>query len=285
MSLKIANLILAHKAPGQLVRLVRRLQTPNSAFVIHLDQKSRGPEWDRAIGELTELGVIWADRVSCTWGHFSLVRAALNCIEKLSQLNASWDFVNLLSGQDYPIRPTEQREAHLREHRGECLMYFYPFPYPDWVHNGYNRLPTWHIVARGRRWRIVPERWARHFHKPLPLRHRPCAGSCWWCLPGEAVTYIHQFLKDNPDYVEYWNTAFCPDEMFIHTILGNSPFTVRSGSYDMHFIRWSSGWNPDVLSESDMHELKMSGRFFARKFDSELHPGVLDRIDDELLGI
>ena len=285
MALKIANLILAHKAPEQLVRLVRRLQTPDRAFVVHLDQKSKRPEWDRAAGELKEMGVLWADRVAVSWGEFSQVQAALNCMDKLRELGVSWDFVNLLSGQDYPIRPAEHLEAYLSAHQGECLMDFYPFPFPGWHFGGYNRLPTWRVPARGKPRRIIPERLARRFHRPLPLGHRPCGGSQWWCLPGEAVTYVHQFVRANPGYVEYWKRAIVPDEMFFHTILGNSHFQVRSGTNHLHYINWDDGSSPAVLGESHIHHLKTSGRFFARKFDNELQPGVLDRIDGELLGI
>jgi hypothetical protein len=149
MALKVANLILAHKSPEQLVRLIRRLHTPDRAFVVHLDKKSQGPEWDRVVAELKELDVLWAGRVTCSWGKFSQVEATLNCISKLRESGISWDFVNLLSGQDYPIRPNEHLEDHLNAHRGECLMEFQPFPYPNWDFNGYYRLPTWHIPARG----------------------------------------------------------------------------------------------------------------------------------------
>jgi len=38
--LRIAYIILAHKLPGQLVRLVRKLNTKDTHFFIHVDKKT-----------------------------------------------------------------------------------------------------------------------------------------------------------------------------------------------------------------------------------------------------
>jgi hypothetical protein len=41
----------------------------------------------------------------------------------------------------------------------------------------------------------------------------------------------------------------------------------------------------DVLRSSDMEELRTCGRPFARKFDERVDGEVLDRIDEDLLGL
>lgn len=284
MPLKVAHFVIAHKAPLQLLRLVRRLQSPGHLAIVHVDQKSDGPEWDRARDELRDIGALLASPRSCNWGDYTFVDITLSCLDKLAETGRSCDFVNQISGQDYLIRPLPELEQHLSQHVGECLMQFHPFPYPDWTLGGYDRLPTWRNPFSKARKPLIPLRFARRFHKRIPFGHKPFAGSAWWCIPFPAAQYLHQFLRDHPRYADYWKRAWIPDEMVVHTVLGNSPFKPRSGVNYLHHIQWSPGKpNPDLLTHADLDNIKASGRFFARKFDEEQHPGLLDRIDAELL--
>jgi hypothetical protein len=279
MPLRIAYLILAHKSPPQLIRLVRRLESPGTAFVIHVDRNSAGAEWDSAFAALRQSNVIWAERVACSWGGFSLVQASLNCIEALPAPRASFDFVSLISGQDYPIKPNSYIEDFLDRRRGQCLMYFYRFPYPEWQWNGYHRLPTWRIRVAGKGRRIIPPRFAKHLHQKPPLGYHPCGGSQWWALPGEAIDYASNFVRTNPEFVDYYRRALFPDEMMFHTILGNSRFRVESGDHHLHFMKWGTAPSPAILTESDLPVLRASERCFARKFDYEDKGALLDRVD------
>lgn len=279
MPLRLAYLILAHKSPPQLVRLVRRLDGPNRTFVIHVDRNSTGAEWDSAFAVLRQPNVIFAERVACSWADFSLVQAALNCIEALPAAGSSFDFAALLSGQDYPIKPNDYIENFLARRRGECLMYFHRFPYPEWQWNGYHRLPTWRIRVAGKGRRIIPARFARRFHQKPPLGYHPCGGSQWWALPGEAIEYISNFVRDNHEFVEYYRRALFPDEMMFHTIVGNSRFRVEAGDRHLHFMKWGVAASPAILTESDLPALRQSEKCFARKFDFEDGGSLLDCID------
>lgn len=269
MSPRVAHFVIAHKAPSQLLRLVRTLRADNHATVVHIDLKSTGGEWDRAIDELKDIGALLADRIVCSWGDYSSIAVTLNCIAKLRETGSSWDFVNQLSGQDYPIRPIAELNAHLSANQGKCLMDIYPFPFPGWRFGGYDRLPSR---------RFLP----RRFREYPPLRHKPFGGSQWWCLPFAAIDHIDQLLRSETRYVDYWKRTAIPDEMVFHTILGNSGFSVPAGTNHLHYIKWSGGPNPNVLGPSDMDDIKASGQFFARKFDEEQYPGMLDLIDAEL---
>jgi hypothetical protein len=284
MTLKVANFVMAHKAPRQLVRLVQALRSPLNLTIVHLDKKSTGPDWDHAIDEMKQMGTLFAARTVCSWGDFSFIQVTLNCIDKLRETGTSWDFVNQISGQDYPIRPMHELADHLSENRGRCLMELHPLPFPTWKFGGYNRLPTWRNPLSSVRAPLVPPRFARRFYRPVPLGHQPYGGSAWWCLPFEAVDYIDKFLRANPRYAKYWAESVIPDELVFHSILGNSPFQIPNGSHQLHYIKWSGGPNPDLLRQADLDNMQASRKFFARKFDDEQNPGMLDCIDAKLLG-
>jgi hypothetical protein len=285
MPARIAYIILAHRAPWQLHRLVQRLRGPGVHFVLHLDANSSGPEWDLLTNELTGPDVLWAPRVTCRWGDFSLVHATLGCLKALNNLDTDFDFVTLLSGQDYPVKPRSFFSEYLASRRGQCLMFIYPFPFPDWVNGGYHRLPTWRIPLPGKPRRILPPQLVGFRHKKLPFGYHPFGGSQWWCLPGEAVQYVHEFVEAHPVFVHYFRQAMIPDEMFFHTILGNSHFEIDPGSNNITYAKWRGGPNPIVLTAADLDEITDSDYLFARKFDINEDPELLDRIDTELIGI
>jgi len=285
MPVRLACIILAHRAPRQLHRLVQRLRAPGVHFVLHLDRNTSGPEWDLLSNELNSPDITWAQRVACQWGDFSLVDATLNCLEALSSLNAEFDFVILLSGQDYPIKPPAFFSQFLMSRRGQCLMYVYPFPFPTWVNGGYHRLPTWRIPFRGKPRRLLPPQLAGFRHKKLPFGYRPFGGSQWWCLPGDAVRYIYEFVRSHPEFTRYYREALIPDEMFFHTILGNSHFKIDPGPNNITYMKWAGGPNPALLTSADLPEMANSEYLFARKFDMQEDPDLLDRVDIELIGI
>jgi hypothetical protein len=285
MALRIAYLILAHKSTSQVVRLVQRLQGDDRTFVIHVDLNSPSVEWEMARAILNQPNVFWADRITCTWGSFSLVQATLSCIEALQKFAPPADFVVHLSGQDYPVRPSGYIEDFLAARKGTCLMYFHRFPYPQWDLGGYYRLPTWRIPTGGKGLRVVPSFLSPVFHRKVPQGYHPCGGSQWWALPGEAVEYLWNFLGSNPEFVSYFQKAIFPDEMLFHTILGNSRFPVDSGDHHLHYMRWLTihASSPELLTVSDLPAMRASGKCFARKFEYSVTNPVLDLIDEEFL--
>lgn len=285
MPVRIAYLILAHRAPWQLKRLVNRLRGPNVHIVLHIDANTSGPEWELLSRELDSPDITFVPRVACQWGDFTLVDATLNCINALCNLDAGVDFAVLLSGQDYPIKPQSFVSRFLGSRREECLMFSYAFPFPYWVHGGYHRLPTWRVPFLGKARRICPPQLVGYRHKKLPLDYHPYGGSQWWCLPGNAVRYIQEFVQAHPEFIDYYRQAVIPDEMFFHTILGNSPFKVESGENNVTYMKWNGGPNPAVLTARDLDQTKDSQYLFARKFDMDTDPEILDWIDSELLGI
>lgn len=285
MSVRIAYLILAHKAPSHLVRLVRRLQGPDRAFVIHLDSKSTDASWDDACRKLKQPNVFWADRVHCEWGEFGLVQAMLNSVETLCNTEFAFDFAVLLSGQDYPIKSNEYIENYLASRSGKCLMYVHPFPNEEWEWQGYYRLATWRVPIFGKERRIIPVRFSRQFHRRIPLGYHPYGGSTWWALPNTAIHYVRNFVKNNPDFVRYFQHVIYADEMMFQTILGNSPLRPEMGNRYLHFMKWGSDPHPAILTEGDLRDLRATEKCFARKFDDAVDGAILDAIDRELLGL
>jgi Core-2/I-Branching enzyme len=120
---------------------------------------------------------------------------------------------------------------------------------------------------------------ARH-HPFAPTR--PCRkGADWFVLSRPVFEGLQARTRAAPELVRYFRRTYIPTESFFHTVLLPTWESQNAGT-NLHHRRFSGGPHPDVLTEDDFAELRTSGQFFARKFDSS-SAGLLNRIDRKLL--
>jgi hypothetical protein len=277
-AMKIAYVVSAYKNPGQLSRLVHRLHTgPETRFAIHVDRKTDARVHAAMRDGLRDLdGVAFVPRHACHWGGFGHVRATLKGIREV--LGRGWDpdYLILLSGQDYPIKPNAYIREFLERADGRSFFLHFPLPTENWAHGGVDRFRRWH-------WRY------RRLHVWLPLRRslpgglRPWGGSAYWIVSRAALRTIAEFVEANPSYVRFFRHVDIPDELFFQTILLNSPEAERCVDFRLHHTVWSRLPAPAILTKDDYPQLVESSCLFARKFDPAVDAAVLDLIDDGLL--
>lgn len=109
---RVTYAVLAHSREQQLLRLVRvlRHESPNSSVVIHWDSNS--PTLDPA--PFAELGRVFMveDAVHPEWGGFQVVEATLRSM-RAALARTRFDWLVVLSGQDYPVAPLARIEREL----------------------------------------------------------------------------------------------------------------------------------------------------------------------------
>src|SRR5690606_252818 len=101
--MKTAHLIIAHKNPEQIERLIRRLQHPDFDFYIHLDKKTNSNLFED-IGRLQNVYFI-KNRIDVRWGCYNLTKAILVSVIEVCNSGKKYNFINHISGQDYPLKP------------------------------------------------------------------------------------------------------------------------------------------------------------------------------------
>ena len=102
--MRIAYIVSAYKRPEQLARLVHQLGHSSSAIAVHVDAKTDRRDFDAMVRAVDDVpGVHFVSRHRCYWGGFGHVRASLKGIEHLVESGAEFDYVVLLTGQDYPL--------------------------------------------------------------------------------------------------------------------------------------------------------------------------------------
>jgi hypothetical protein len=282
----IAFIILSHKLPKQLGRLVKALQNDDHWFFIHIDRKTS--DADVALMHTVTAGVpnvCYLERTSCEWGGFGIVRATLIGIRALLASKVNFDYAVLQSGQQYPIKSNEYIRETLRNADGRSFIDHQCFPVSPWPDGGYSRIEKWHLQLVKRTY-AFPSPGARNallnllFRKrTFPVNYWPYAGSQFWLLHRQAIEYIDKFVEKNHDFVRFFHHVRIPDEIFFHTILLNSPLSETIINNHLHLIRWPG---PKIWTAQDMDELSASPALFARKFDMNVDETVLDLIDEKL---
>ncbi|MDQ3630422.1 MAG: beta-1,6-N-acetylglucosaminyltransferase [Actinomycetota bacterium] len=276
--MRIAYVILAHQLPEQLVRLVRRLDTPSALFLVHINRRSDDAIYEAARAGLAGLeNVVFLRRHKLYWAGFGHVRATIEGLDELYRRSAQFDYLALLTGQDYPIKPVSVIERTLTDSGGKSFMAYDRLP--GGLADGMERITYWHSRRIG-----VAKGW----HLKLPIRRRfpqqlvPYGGSSYWWLTREAADYVRRFLADQPGYYRFFKHVDVPDEIFFHTILMNSPLRDSIVNDELRHVDWTREPLPAIFGLRDFEELRRSPKLLARKFDSSVDAEILDLIDREM---
>jgi hypothetical protein len=92
--------------PQQLGRPLRRLSTPTAAFSIHVDRKTPPGVFRSMVAEADGIpNVHFLPRHGSHWAGFGHVRATLKGLADVLERRVPFDYVVLLTAQDYPCAP------------------------------------------------------------------------------------------------------------------------------------------------------------------------------------
>lgn len=279
--MKLAFVILAHKHPEQILRLVKSLNSEENHFFIHIDKRAESVfvETQKLFVSIPNVFLV-DQRYACRWGQFSIVNATLSCLRQLCSTQKSYDYVFLISGQDYPIKPLSEVKRFLEKNWSQQFIEAFPMAEPNkWTEAGgpyqaMTRVSNWHFFLR-----------SRHFLLPLPRKIPnslvPYGGSQWWALTGDCVQWVVNYLNTNPGVVNYFKYTFIPDESFFQTLVCNSPFKEAVANRNLTYIDWENPnpTPPRVMTVEDIVALRNSNLLMARKFEPGRSDKVMDLLD------
>lgn len=293
--MRIAYLVMTHQNPRLLRRVTEKLSSEDSAFFIHVDAKSDLAEFS---GIACSNVHFVEKRVPVYWGEFSVVDAVLRLLRQATTGPTEYDYVVLLSGSDYPLWSRDYISCFLRENRGTEFMSIVRMPCESagqplskinriWIQSN---KPVRRLVMRALAKLGLARRDYRRFLGDL----EPYAGDMWWALTADACRYILDFVERNQSVRKYFETTPAPDEMFFHTILGNSPYASRLRR-NLVYTDWSAGGShPALIDEKHISffaahkKVSVNSVFgpgealFARKFSDD-RLDLLDKIDAMIL--
>ena len=276
--MKIAHLILAHNHPAQLERLINRLIHPDADIYIHLDLKTDMA----AFAHLANLaGTCFVkNRVKVYWAEYSVVQATLNGMQQILDSGIAYTHINLLSGNDYPLKKAEDIQQFFFAHQGTSFMW-YDAIFPGWP-DGQARINGYYLGDYGFPGRFALAKLMTRF---LPNRKMPngmvaYGRAQWMTLTPEAVAYCIEYLETHPRVKTFLMQTWCMDEVVFQTILCNSPFLDTIINDNKRYVRLDPHCVPITFTLDNAQELANCGKFYARKFNSELDENIFEFIDN-----
>lgn len=288
--MKIAYIILAHKNPAQVKRLVSRLCEQPCEVFLHVDKAVPAGTFNSFQQAFCDFSnVHFLPRYITNWGSIRLVKATLAGIRAVLRDAPECEYAVLLSGQDYPIRPVSELATFLEKSNGASFLENFAFPVPIWNdEGGYTRIRRWHFnlpVTNAGVHRLLKRLFNRVFNTTFPKRSfpvgfQPYGGSQWWCLSRQCLEYIDTFCQSHQSFVRFFHFVRIPDEIFFHTILLNSSLKDQVQNKRLTYVDWNGPPYPRVIMLDELPALCGSEYFFARKFDTALDTTILDQIDE-----
>jgi Core-2/I-Branching enzyme len=293
--MNLVYLVVSHRGPDQVLRLVRALrESPSATVVVRHDQ--RHSRLDAAALERAGAVALSVDIV-VEWGGWSHLRMLLGALARIVAEHDP-DWVVVLSGQDYPLRPLDEVEHRLATAgRDAFLAAAWELPTdtlpPPPAEEFFLRYAYLHLRTPLRLpylpGRLKPVVYVRETPRRLGIR-RPRlpfgeAMQCWvssdWpTLNRRALETVLRTAREERRLIRHYRRTVAPAESFFATALMNDRRLSVSGE-DSRVARFSpQSPHPDVLTSKDLDELTASGAQFARKFDSQVDERVLDRLDE-----
>jgi hypothetical protein len=269
--LKLAFIILAHRDPDNVARLAERVGATGATVAVHYDRKASGADFAALHSRLAgSPNIVFAERVDVTWGQWSIVRATLNAIAALEATKIDFDYVHLMSGMDYPIRPIEWFDAFLTRYAGTEFVEAVNIRERSWVRGGleHERYQYLHV----HNWQIEREKFERHWKRQRKgKQHRgfldgldPYLGAQWWTLTWASCLGALRWSEDAA-VVRYFQAVWIPDEMFFQTYVGNHVAPDRIAELTLTLYQFDPEGFPIVYYNDHADYITHTNFFFARK--------------------
>lgn len=258
------HLVLVHHHPRRLKELLESLDHSGSRVVVHVDKKVDIEPFARAVSVIGNAEFVddW-QRVNVRWGGWSQVEATLRMLRVVSEDLDDDDYVNLISGDSYPL---QEQDVILRWLSQARAQYISGVRMPSAEYSKpISRISRFRVEydprASGRQ--ILP----RAINKlGIPLNYRkalgsqiPYAGSQWWCLSGSMIRWMLSEIEQNRRFALFARFTATPDEFFFHTLVYNSPYRDEILPAVM-YADWyrPSGPRPAVIDHHHVSSLRSS---------------------------
>lgn len=270
----IAYLILVHRFPEQFKRMFRAIHDPQNHYLIHVDKKSGSAlatDIAAFLADYPNAAILEAQNTS--WGGYSLVDAEIRGMAQLLKMGADWTHFINLSGQDFPLNSQAEIADFLRRNPGREFIRILDQQAirPDTMHRVNHIALEWFG-------RIFRTRIARKFLKDVT----PYIGTQWMIVSREFCEFVCH-APEALRYKRFYRRSFIADEGFFQTIMMNAAPHGEIVPNDLRMIDWIPDGEiklrPRTFELDDAAALLASDDLFARKFDMNEHPRILDILE------
>lgn len=277
--MKHAYLIIAHNEYPVLKALLKMLDNDRNTIFLHIDYRAQSLyEAMKAFHTSKADLQILSHRIPVYWGDISQVKVEYLLLETAMHYG-NYDYYHLLSGVDLPLKSQQDIHRFFDQYPGKEFVSFWNTPAHQ---KDLNRKVSYYYYLT--QYRRPGEKWhalATPFfnllliiQKAFGIRRKKETdfqkGAQWFSITQAFAKYL---ISQKDWVLKRFKHTLCPDEIFVQTVLWNSPFKKNIYSLqdeqkgNMRLIDWQRG-HPYVWQDDDLDELLHSTLLFARKFNS-----------------
>lgn len=266
---RLGVILLCHTDLDMAAHMAQIWAKGGARVAVHIDAKVTDKSVRRfktAVGDVED--IIYAPRLRCSWGRFSLVKATQQAAAALLAQFPDITHVYLCSGSCLPLRPIADLCAYLAldprcDHIESVTAHDV-----GWTVGGLNEerftlyFPfDWHKRRRlfdrftnfQRRYKIS---------RQVPKGIWPHLGSQWWCL---TATTLRAILNDprRKEFDRYFRLSWIPDESYFQTLARRHSTKIESRSLTL--AKFDHAGRPYQLYDDHIAALASTYCFVARK--------------------
>ena len=236
---KHAYLLIAHNEPEVLKVLLRLLDDPRNDIFLHVDKRAAAVRREIEKIQLDYASLELLDSpMEVYWGDISQVEVEYRLFERAFACGP-YAYYHLLSGVDLPIKSQDVIHQFCREHAGKEFVGFWNGSFHQ--RDAKRKVCRYHFFTKyfkgGPRWKhgacALSRNMSLALQKVMPLRRNAHLtlkkGYNWVSITNDFCAYL---LQHKEQVFKTFRYTLCPDEIFLQTILWNSPF--RDAIYSLN---------------------------------------------------
>lgn len=279
---KQAVLILAHNQVSLLKKLILQLDCKDIDIFLHIDKSLKRFNCSELSGLVKYSDICIYQKFDIKWGAFSMAEAEIFLLKEA--IKKKYYYYHLISGVDLPIKKIDKIVMYF-SHQNAQFVHFVGQSVPDNILERckYYWFFTQFMGRAGGKYDEISLKIQRLIGINRLKKQNDVVqwGSQWFSITNEFAQYV---IEKEKWIKKTFKCSCCCDEMFIQTLLFNSSFNDKiynksfNDNYDSNkrCIDWKRG-TPYVFSnDDDIQILLKSNAIFARKFDYELYPQIVD---------
>ena len=272
---KIAYIMLCHKDPEAIVSQARQLTAKGDFLAIHLDARTDDAAFNTVREALkSNASVVFARRVKCGWGEWSLVKATLNAITEAEAAFPTATHFYMVSGDCMPIKSAEYAHDFLDRDSKDYIESFDYFN-SGWIKTGMREerliYRHWFNERKHKKLFYASMEWQKRLglQRKIPSGIEMMIGSQWWCLRRRTIERVLEFVGSHPKIIKFFRTTWIPDETFFQTLVRHLVPYAEIDARSLTFLMFSDYGMP-VTFYNDQYELLLAQDYlFARKISPE----------------
>lgn len=269
----------------------------NIDFYFLIDKKAKSYNEEVLKDICKKSNVYFVPKINIYWGSFSQIQAEYILLE--NAVKKSYDYYHLISGCDIPLYTKNEFFDFFEQNKGKEFVEYSPKEIAE-KNKVQDRVKYYYAFMESVREKSAIKRKPKTFLREFFLKLQKLLkidrtkgkefqyGSNWFDITDDFAKYV---LKNKPWVIKHFKKTCCADELFLQTLLFNSPF--YSNSYYClneknrilqrnRYTDWTRG-QPYTFKKEDYNEIiNIKESLFIRKFNYKNDAEIVNKLFDWL---